>query len=330
MIKNLFILDYNDTIVYGIERVSDYFLKDFFGEEIFNNIKNSSFEASNEFEIYKQDNSYQLSYIDAKKYWNNFKNGIFYYQLNDVKSSAIQKRFNEIEEFFKTEKNINYKEYCCDEILCLLIALYNIFITNVKPEENFKFFVDKYNNKENILLINTGGPQKIVENELKEFIQLNIDEYNYLKYFLDNQLIFGATSTLSKKDDSRINILINLLKERNIQIDKHTKIIIIGDAESDAKNFEEFAIKQPDIKKSIFIIEKRVNDYNDLIIRSKKYKLKKDQINISNQLKDFYENQEKLALKIIKKVEDRKDWIRNTKPIKKNYNFVENFSKIYI
>ena len=124
--------------------------------------------------------------------------------------------------------------------------------------------------------------------------------------------------------------MINLLKERNIQIDKHTKIIIIGDAESDAKNFEEFAIKQPDIQKSIFIIEKRVNDYNDLIIRSKKYKLKKDQINISNQLKDFYENQEKLALKIIKKVEDRKDWINKTKPIKKNYNFVENFSKIYI
>ena len=143
MIKNLFILDYNDTIVYGIERVSDYFLKDFFGEEIFNNIKNSSFEASNEFEIYKQDNFFKLSYIDAKKYWENFKNGIFYYQLNDVKSSVIQKRFNEIEEFFKTEKNINYKEYCCDEILCLLIALYNIYITNIKPEENFKYFVQK-------------------------------------------------------------------------------------------------------------------------------------------------------------------------------------------
>ena len=331
MLDNIVIIDYNDTIVYGVERVGDYFLKDFFGEEIFNSIKNSNFKASNRFEIYKQDNSFQLSYIDAKKCWNNFKNEIFYYQLNNIKLNIIQKKFNEIDNFLKVEKNINYKTYCCDEILCPLIALYNIYITNIKPEENFRFFVEKYNNKKNILLINTGGPQKIVENELKEFIKLNSEKYNYLNYFIENNLIFGSSTLLSKADDGRIETIINILKNRGNIIDEHTRIIIIGDAESDSQNFEEFNDKYPDILKSIFIVEKRTNNYNDLILRAEKYK-KYQKNNIDNKkLEDFYCNQEKTTLKAITKIQTRIMWIKDIKnENKKNYYFVEELSNIDI
>ena len=177
MIKNLFILDYNDTIVLGIEKVADYFIKDFFSEEIFNQIQNSNFDANNDFEKYKQDNSFTLTYSEAKNCWQNFKNGVCYLLLNNTNAESIKNQFQEFDKFFEKEQEIDYKKYCCDELICPLIAMYNIYVTQVKPEETFKIFMEKYNSldviNDNLLLINTGGPEIVVENEIKELIKLN-------------------------------------------------------------------------------------------------------------------------------------------------------------
>lgn len=335
MIKNLFILDYNDTIVLGIEKVADYFITDFFGKEIFNQIQNSNFDANNDFEKYKQDNSFTLSYDEAKNCWQNFKNGVCYLLLNNTNAESIKNQFQEFDKFFEKEQEIDYKKYCCDELICPLIAMYNIYITQVKPEETFKIFMEKYNSldviNDNLLLINTGGPEIVVENEIKELIKLNSKKYNYLNYFLKNNLVFGSNASLSKADAGRIETIINILKNRGNIIDENTRIIIIGDAKSDSQNFEEFDDKYPNISKSIFIVEKRTNNYDDLILRAEKYK-KYQTSNINNKkLENFYNNQEKATLKNIKKIQNRENWLKQVK--KENvhiYHFVSDFSNINI
>lgn len=335
MIKNLFILDYNDTIVLGIEKVADYFIKDFFGEEIFNQIQNSNFDANNDFEKYKQDKSFNLTYSEAKNCWQNFKNEVCYLLLNNTNAESIKNKFQEFDKFFKKEQEIDYKKYCCDELICPLIAMYNIYVTQVKPEETFKIFMKKYNTldvtNDNLLLVNTGGPEIIVENEMKELIKLNSKKYDYLNYFLKNNLVFGSNASLSKADNGRIETIINILKNRGNIIDKNTRIIIVGDAKSDSQNFEEFNDKYPNISKSIFIVEKRTNNYNDLILRAEKYK-KYQTSNINNKkLENFYNNQEKATLKAITKMQKRIMWVKDIKnKNKKNYYFIEELANIDI
>lgn len=335
MIKNLFILDYNDTIVLGIEKVADYFITDFFGEEIFNQIQNSNFDANNDFEKYKQDNSFTLSYDEAKNCWQNFKNGVCYLLLNNTNAESIKNQFQEFDKFFEKEQEINYKKYCCDELICPLIAMYNIYVTQVKPEETFKIFMEKYNSldviNDNLLLINTGGPEIVVENEIKELIKLNSKKYDYLNYFLKNNLVFGSNASLSKADDGRIETIINIIKNKGNNIDNNTKIIIVGDAKSDSQNFEEFNDKYPNISKSIFIVEKRTNSYDDLILRAEKYKKYKENTIDNLLLKQFYSKREEATLKNIKKMQNREIWLEQIKKEKKDtYNFVSDFSSIII
>lgn len=335
MIKNLFILDYNDTIVLGIEKVADYFIKDFFSEEIFNQIQNSNFDANNDFEKYKQDNSFTLTYSEAKNCWQNFKNGVCYLLLNNTNAESIKNQFQEFDKFFEKEQEIDYKKYCCDELICPLIAMYNIYVTQVKPEETFKIFMEKYNSldviNDNLLLINTGGPEIVVENEIKELIKLNSKKYDYLNYFLKNNLVFGSNASLSKADDGRIETIINIIKNKGNNIDNNTKIIIVGDAKSDSQNFEEFNDKYPNISKSIFIVEKRTNSYDDLILRAEKYKKYKENTIDNLLLKQFYSKQEEATLKNIKKMQNREIWLGQIKKEKKDtYNFVSDFSSIII
>ena len=335
MIKNLFILDYNDTIVLGIEKVADYFIKDFFGEEIFNQIQNSNFDANNDFEKYKQDNFFTLTYSEAKNCWQNFKNGVCYLLLNNTNAESIKNKFQEFDKFFEKEQEIDYKKYCCDELICPLIAMYNIYITQVKPEETFKIFMEKYNSldviNDNLLLINTGGPEIVVENEMKELIKLNSKKYDYLNYFLKNNLVFGSNASLSKADDGRIETIINIIKNKGNNIDNNTKIIIVGDAKSDSQNFEEFNDKYPNISKSIFIVEKRTNNYDDLILRAEKYKKYKENTIDNLLLKQFYSKREEATLKNIKKMQNREIWLEQIKKEKKDtYNFVSDFSSIII
>lgn len=335
MIKNLFILDYNDTIVLGIEKIADYFIKDFFGEEIFNKIQNSNFDANNDFEKYKQDNSFTLTYREAKNCWQNFKNGVCYLLLNNTNAESIKNQFQEFDKFFEKEQEIDYKKYCCDELICPLIAMYNIYVTRVKPEETFKIFMEKYNSldviNDNLLLINTGGPEIVVENEMKELIKLNSKKYDYLNYFLKNNLVFGSNASLSKADDGRIETIINIIKNKGNNIDNNTKIIIVGDAKSDSQNFEEFNDKYPNISKSIFIVEKRTNNYDDLILRAEKYKKYKENTIDNLLLKQFYSKREEATLKNIKKMQNREIWLEQIKKEKKDtYNFVSDFSSIII
>ena len=335
MIKNLFILDYNDTIVLGIEKIADYFIKDFFGEEIFNQIQNSNFDANNDFEKYKQDNSFTLTYREAKNCWQNFKNGVCYLLLNNTNAESIKNQFQEFDKFFEKEQEIDYKKHCCDELICPLIAMYNIYVTHVKPEETFKIFMEKYNSldviNDNLLLINTGGPEIVVENEIKELIKLNSKKYDYLNYFLKNNLVFGSNASLSKADDGRIETIINIIKNKGNNIDNNTKIIIVGDAKSDSQNFEEFNDKYPNISKSIFIVEKRTNNYDDLILRAEKYKKYKENTIDNLLLKQFYSKREEATLKNIKKMQNREIWLEQIKKEKKDtYNFVSDFSSIII
>ena len=203
-IKNLFLLDYNDTIVLGVEKVGYSFLESFIGEDKFKELKASNAKGNSIYEKYINDDNFTLSYEDAKKNWENFKESLYVRKIKQDKFPRTTAKFDEIDSLFQKKQDIDYKKYCYDNIIAPLVAMYNVYVTGVRPENSFRDFMSRQapspsKDCDNLMIINTGGPEVIVKKELEEYIHLDRDKYGYLNYFLANDLVFGSNASLSKK-----------------------------------------------------------------------------------------------------------------------------------
>ncbi len=268
-IKNLFILDYNDTIVLGIEKVGYSFLKNFIGKDKFKELEVSNAKGNSTYEKYMNDDNFALSYEDAKKNWENFKKSFYIKKIKQCNFSRVTEKFAEIDNYFQQKQDVDYKKYCYDNIIAPFIAMYNVYVTGVRPETSLKEFMSKYPTHPpkdcgNLMIINTGGPEVIVKKELEEYIHLDRDRYSYLNYFLTSDLVFGSNASLSKKDNGRVNTLIDILKNRGYNIDDNTHVIIVGDTEKDLKNYEQFDNTYTKNPRSVYILTKRIDNCEDL------------------------------------------------------------------
>ena len=360
-IKNLFLLDYNDTIVLGVEKVGYSFLESFIGEDKFKELKASNAKGNSIYEKYINDDNFTLSYEDAKKNWENFKESLYVRKIKQDKFPRTTAKFDEIDSLFQKKQDIDYKKYCYDNIIAPLVAMYNVYVTGVRPENSFRDFMSRQapspsKDCDNLMIINTGGPEVIVKKELEEYIHLDRDKYGYLNYFLANDLVFGSNASLSKKDDGRVNTLIEILKDRKYNIDDNTHVVIVGDTEKDLKNYEQFDsinIKNP---RSVYILTNRVDNYEDLNKRvlessenmkrleklsarleevGKRIKTNKMDKGINKdeleEEKRFYETRKIKALKEIHTIEDRKKSLEQKKLLtqgNKSYKFVKTFNGV--
>lgn len=304
IINKLFVLDYNDTIVLGIEKIIDDFCIAFFGKDIYKKIKSiEKSKGNNTLDRYVKDESFTLNVEQLKKYWNNFKKSEFFTILNDNEQTA--KKIVSINKYLSNIKeNNNLKHFYCNNILYPLIAMYNVHITGVRPEDSFKTFMQKHSNKnDELIIINTGGPQCSIENEIIEYINLDNKKYEYLKYFTVNKLIFGCNELSCKRDSDRIQKLIEELKNRGYKISKNTEIILIGDTKKDIDNFEEIDRQFfPRIK--IFILTRRIDWTDDLIARKEKHKEKAKKVD--KELEVIEERRKELQDSIKPNDEDKK------------------------
>lgn len=279
IINKLFVLDYNDTIVLGIEKVIEDFCIAFFGKDIYEKIKLiERSKGNNILDRYVKDESFTLNVEQLKKYWNNFEKSEFFTVLNNNKHTAEKIASIINEDLSNIKENDNLKSFCCNKILYPLIAMYNVHITGVRPEDSFKTFMQKHSNKnDELIIINTGGPQCSIENELIEYINLDNKKYEYLKYFTVNKLIFGCNELSCKRDSDRIQKLTEELKNRGYKISKNTEIILIGDTKKDIDNFEEID-RQFFPRSKIFILTRRIDWTDDLMTRKEKHKEKAEKV----------------------------------------------------
>lgn len=356
-IKNLFLLDYNDTIVLGMERVGYSLLKSFIGEEDYARLNASNVKANNKYEKYIKDDNFALSYEDAKEAWKNFKKSFYVNKIIGKNFFRTIAKFTEIDRFFQKKQDIDYKRYCCDNIIAPFVAMYNVYVTGVRPEDSFKNFVKKQistssKDCDNLMIINTGGPELIVKNELEEYMRLNPIKYGYLKYFLQNNLVFGSNTSLSKKDDGRVNTLIEILKDRKYNIDDSTHVVIVGDTEKDLKNYEQFDSMDTRNPRSVYILTNRVDNSEDLRKRALKCSKNAERIRrvsailnrigeririsdtIRNRLdknENFFKSRKENALEEIETIKKRKSSLAQIELAKrknKSYKFVKTFDGI--
>lgn len=314
IINKLFVLDYNDTIVLGVEKIIYDFCISFFGKDTYKKIDSiEKSKGNNNLDRYIKDKNLTLNTEQFRKYLNNFKESEFFTVLNNNKQTA-EKIASINEDFSNIEENDNLKSFCCNKILYPLIAMYNVHITGVRPEDSFKTFMQKHSDKnDELIIINTGGPQCSIENELTEYINLDNNEYGYLKYFTTNKLIFGCNELSCKKDSGRIQKLTEELKNRGYKINKNTEIILIGDTKKDIDNFEEID-RQVFPKSKIFILTKRIDWTDDLITRKEKYKEKAEKVD-----------------KELEAIEERKKELKDIiKPNDKDKKLVKDFNEIFI
>lgn len=234
----------------------------------------SNAKGNSKYEKYMNDDNFALSYEDAKKNWENFKKSFYIKKIKQCNFSRVTEKFNEIDSYFQQKKDVDYKKYCYDNIIAPFVAMYNVYVTGIRPENSFKDFMNRqvsYPLKDctNLMIINTGGPEVMVKKELEEYTHLNPKQYGYLNYFLANDLVFGSNASLSKKDDGRVNTLIEILKDRKYNIDDNTHVVIVGDTEKDLENYEQFDNTYTKNPRSVYILTKRIDSCKDLAERQK-------------------------------------------------------------
>ncbi len=273
-------LDYNDTIVLSMEKSMLPITKAFFPiEEFIPKTKGKGGSPITPILEYVDDDSKELTYSQVNKFFDNFEKNSIYPELfsgnKNIENFLIKKK-EELKKYLNEEENKspltqisaskkpkNAKDFLFNDLIFPLIAKYNVHFSNVRPQETFKQFFEENNKDGTLMLINTGGPEEIVKNEMREFIELDPEKYGYLEYFLKNDLIFGTNINASKKEYGRVNSLLEVLKYRGFDINENTMITLVGDTEKDIKNYDEIDNNlYPN--KEIFILKERLENVDDL------------------------------------------------------------------
>lgn len=254
----IIISDYDDTIV---DYSGDYFDIVFtavIGEDEYEKMKELTKKGINcDFvNAYIKENNYNKECI--KKLWENFKKTSVYDEL----ISANSERINRILDKDNKIPENNATEYYMNELLIPIVAVYDVLIKQCKPNEAFFELYRQSKENGDIFLINTFKSQKLIEAELKEYINLNKEKYRAFEELINKKLVLGTTDKSCKADDDRIKTLLS-----NLNLSKDNTLIVMGDSYTDLKNFEE-AYNLNNNSQFLFVrtrLDRQIKDFNEQI-----------------------------------------------------------------
>lgn len=246
MEQKVLISDYDDTITKGSDSTFSKVSSAVIGFEEFERIKTLPSNLGKEwFGRYINENS--LTIEKAQLMWNNFKETELYQKFVEANNSSI----NEVLAKGENMPNNNITEFYIKQLTCPLIALYNVYIEKLTPEESFFELYKKVKAEGDILIINTLKPQETIIVELREYAKINGEKYKAFEEMIENQMVFGTIYESCKVDSNRINFL---LKSKSDLLKTPTQeIIIMGDSFTDCVNFQEAHVINPSSSKFLFV-----------------------------------------------------------------------------
>lgn len=296
--KNVIISDYDDTIIKGSTESFGLLCEAVLGSEELTRMINLPNNLGREwFEKYLNNNS--LTKEKAEILWQSFKKTKTYQKFSDLNNKNI----NRILEKAESISVNNPTSFYIEEILFPLIALYNVYISKLEHESEFFKLYEEIKANNNIFILNTYKPHKVIIRELEEYYNLDPKKYKIFKEILDNNEVFGTTKESCKGDKNRIDYL---LQQFELNKNDDLNIVVIGDSKSDFDNFQQAQKIKP--SSQFLFINTRIKDE----IKELKLKIGK--------LKESEEKLKELEEKI-KSLKTEKATLKDKKASKSDRNY---------
>lgn len=279
--EKLILLDYNGTIVPNEPDVRPYktIINSMFGEELAKEFKSPN--RSKKLLIAKN-----FSKRDFEKFLNKFKSSEIYGVLKDSGNQMILDVLKKCDELPDT----NIAGFVFEDIVCPLMALYNVYIAKIMPFPDFSDFFQDKSKEGYCIVINSNGPHNVLLMELREYAKM--EEYSFINQLLGNELVFGNMEESKKTDGNRMQYILDKLIENGVIVPNLKDIVIIGDTKKDVENF--MSISDQKIHSEIFLIEQN-NLYliEKLTERCKKLEHDSEKLEIASKQLDEVTNERK-------------------------------------